>query len=482
MSARSGSEPSHGSHRLKQPFVFRRHHFTVTGALDYVFFLFGGAASTWLALLILLRGFSLGWWQVATLLLFWCVLSYLALPRLHRILSQIYVPNYFIGRTRTSDGLLGDPVNLAWRGSESQIHHAMKAARWSLAEEITAASTWWTIVSTVSRRSYPEAPVSPLLLFGRRQDFAYQQEVDGDPSQRHHVRFWKCPKGWLLPGGHQADWLAAGTYDKSVGLSLFTLQFTHKIDENTDLERDYIVDSVTAAEPAVNIDHIEDFSTGYHSRNGGGDAIITDGDLPIVEVGKVVPDDSDYPERLDYVMDATVGIEHGHSVKALTKTLWSKRPLQTLLGAALVLVLLIFQALGVTSVLLDWNGIRTEFSLLTQFADLSSHDRELRIGAGILIGISLLIGCLQVAASASVIRGSNRARLWILALSTISIIVSMANYFTGDRELATNGYALTTIALQVTVLLSLSSDSSRLFTRFSTAAQRAERQDRALED
>src|SRR5699024_8220495 len=167
--------------RLKQPFVFRRHHFTPTGVLDYLFFLFGGAASTWLALLILLKGFSLGWWQVLTLLVFWGVVSYLALPRLHRILSQIYVPNYFIGRTRTSDGLLGDPVNLAWRGEEAQIHHAMRAAGWILADSITPASTWEIIRSTVMKRSYPQAPVSPLLLFGRRQDFAYQQEIDGDP-------------------------------------------------------------------------------------------------------------------------------------------------------------------------------------------------------------------------------------------------------------------------------------------------------------
>lgn len=79
--------------RLRQPFVYRRHHFTATGVLDYLFFLFAGAASTWLALLILLKGFSLGWWQVLTLLVFWAVVSYLALPRLHRILSQIYVPN-----------------------------------------------------------------------------------------------------------------------------------------------------------------------------------------------------------------------------------------------------------------------------------------------------------------------------------------------------------------------------------------------------
>ena len=88
----------------------------------------------------------------------------------------------------------------------------------------------------------------------------------------------------MLPGGYSVDWLAAGTYDKSVGLSLFTLQVTHKIEEDTDIERDYIVETVKNGSPAVDVEVIDNFSTGYHSRNGGGDLIITDGDLPIINV------------------------------------------------------------------------------------------------------------------------------------------------------------------------------------------------------
>ena len=87
----------------------------------------------------------------------------------------------------------------------------------------------------------------------------------------------------MLPGGYAVDWLAAGTYDRSVGLSLFTLQVTHKIEENTDVERDYIVETVSAASPEVEVEVIDNFSTGYHSRNGGGDLIITDGNLPIID-------------------------------------------------------------------------------------------------------------------------------------------------------------------------------------------------------
>jgi hypothetical protein len=87
--------------------------------------------------------------------------------------------------------------------------------------------------------------------------------VAGNPAKRHHVRFWHCPEDWLLPGGYEADWLAAGTFDRSVGFSLFTFQITHKIDPDTDVERDFIVDTVTAANPVIGVDVIRNFSSGY---------------------------------------------------------------------------------------------------------------------------------------------------------------------------------------------------------------------------
>ena len=259
-------------------------------ALDLTFFVLGGVAAVWLAYQLFRESFSFGWAQIAFFIAFWVLLAYLVLPRLHRILTRIYVPNYFLGRTRTSDGLLGDPINLALLGSEAQVHEAMTRAGWTLADDLSFSTGMKIVSSTVRRQSYLEAPVSPLELFERQQDFAYQQEVDGTPGKRHHVRFWQCPPGWLLPGGYRADWLAAGTFDKSVGFSLFTLQVTHKIDADTDVERDHVVATVSTAEPAASVSMIRDFSTGYHSRNGGGDAIVTDGDLPVIDL-RALPDD-----------------------------------------------------------------------------------------------------------------------------------------------------------------------------------------------
>ncbi|MBL3699442.1 hypothetical protein D3228_07235 [Leucobacter luti] len=254
----------------------------LSAVFDQFFFIYAALAAGWLAWLLLTETFSIGWFGILFFVAFWVLLAYLLLPRLHRILTTIYVPDYFIGRTRTSDGLLGDPINIALRGDEAALHAILTDAGWTRADPVTLRSSWGIIVSTVTRRSYDRAPVSPLFLFGRMQDFAYQQEVEGNPAKRHHVRFWRTPDGWLLPGGSRVDWLAAGTFDRAVGFSLFTLQITHRIDADTDIERDHVVASVRAAHPEVELITLHDFSTGYHSRNGGGDSIRTDGDLPII--------------------------------------------------------------------------------------------------------------------------------------------------------------------------------------------------------
>lgn len=220
------------------------------------------------------------------LLILWVFTSYVVLPRIHRFLTKLYIPNYYIGRTRTADGLYGDPVNLAFYGSEKDIIRAMEAAGWHRADELGFSTSVKMSVSSVFRKSYPNAPVSSLFLFSRKQDLAFQQEVNGNPHSRHHIRFWKTPKGWRLPGGHDSDWLGAATFDTNVGLSWFTLQFTHRIDEHIDNERDYVIQTLKEAKQVDNIEVVENFTTAYHSRNGGGDAVRTDGAMPFITIKK----------------------------------------------------------------------------------------------------------------------------------------------------------------------------------------------------
>lgn len=401
--------------------------------IDAALFAFAGLATLWLAFLLLQQGIRPGW-PLLLLVAFWILLTYLLLPRLHRILTFVYVPGYFIGRTRTADGLLGDPVNLALLGHEGQLHRAMTAAGWARADDLDLAGGRKMITATLTRRSYPNAPVSPLLLFDRQQDFAYQQEVGGSTSQRHHVRFWRCPEGWLLPGGYAADWLAAGTYDKSVGLSLFTFQITHKIEANTDIERDFVVHTVTAANPDARVQVIKDFSTGYHSRNGGGDLIKTDGDLPILDLRAVSADMLPEEEQTDSR---------------------DKRPVQTVFGAGV-------------------SVIRGAGTVLTAVAMIMFRDRADVVLEGSLQGVSepaavvvvvgiavALFGLADVGLGLATFVGRNWARLVVMFVSVVSMVAAFVASVTGVDVV---GLAqLPTIASGTLVLLALSSHRARQF-------------------
>jgi len=260
---------------------------TIWTAIDALFFFLGAVAAGWVVWLtideLVHHGIRYGW----LVLVIWLLVAYLLLPRIHTILTFLYLPDYFIGRARLYDGLLGDPVNLALRGTEAEVHAAMARAGWVRADQLGFRSGLRIVTSTLRRRSYAEAPVSPAFLFARMQDFTYQQEVNASPARRHHVRFWRAPRGWRLPGGASVDWIGSASYDRGVGLSLFTLQITHKIASNTDVERDHIVRTLRTANPAVEVEVISHFSTGYHSRTGGGDAIETDGDLPIANLSRL---------------------------------------------------------------------------------------------------------------------------------------------------------------------------------------------------
>ena len=220
-----------------------------------------------------------------TYLAFWLFTAYIVLPRFNRWISKLYLPDYFIGRARTGDGLLGDPINLALDGKKGDIIKTMQEAGWTRAESLTLQSSTKMIYTSMLKKTYPDAPVSPLYLFGNVQDLAFQKEVNSNPRKRHHIRFWKTPVGWYLPGGHKAGWLGAATYDKHVGISLFTGQITHKIDADVDKERDFVLKTLENNNRVVDVGVIKHFTTSYHGRNGGGDMIETDGSLPFVKIG-----------------------------------------------------------------------------------------------------------------------------------------------------------------------------------------------------
>ncbi len=396
-------------------------------ALDMLLFGFAGVSAVWLAFLVLQESLRPNW-HILLLVVFWLLVAYLVLPRLHRVLTHLYLPGYFIGRTRTSDGLLGDPVNLALLGGEAQIREAMTRAGWTQADDISLASSMRIITSTVSRRSYPEAPVSPLHLFDRQQDFAFQQEVAGNPAKRHHVRFWRCPEGWMLPGGYAVDWLAAGTYDRRVGLSLMTFQVTHRIAGDVDAERDHVVATLTGANPKAEVEVIRNFSSGYHGRNGGGDAIATDGDLPVVDLRPIdapaVPAASSSTDSRD------------------------KRPAPTTFGAvdACLRGLVSLVVALVVTLVPDADNV------------LPSH---IETSSPTTTAIALTVaGVVDLALGLATFFGRNWSRVVLMLASAAAIVVAFVATLQGGPE-PTLGAGLPAIALSILVLLALTSHRAR---------------------
>ena len=78
--------------------------------LDGAFFVIGTALVMWLGWIVVTVGFD-GWFVIVSIVLFWVLLAYVGLPRLQEVLSKVYVPDYFIGRSLTDVGVLGEKID-----------------------------------------------------------------------------------------------------------------------------------------------------------------------------------------------------------------------------------------------------------------------------------------------------------------------------------------------------------------------------------
>lgn len=432
----------------------------VNVGFDTAFFLIAAIASLWLVWLVFDDTRRHFWAWFLFLVLLWVTLAYLFLPRLHRLFTYVYVPNYFIGRSRTPDGLLGDPVNLAFNGPEENIHRLMQAAGWTLADPVNLRSSLRIIESTLTRKSYDQAPVSTLNLFGRMQDFAYQQEVDGSPSKRHHVRFWRCPKAWPLPGGsREVEWMAAASFDRAVGLSLFTLQVTHKISSDIDGERDHVVATLKAVDPDLRVDVLPDFSTAYHSVNGGGDEVQTDGDLPIISAVSV-PDTLPEPDATAIHEDA--GRPDARSNDEQTQLNKIPRPLVVYLSAVLVGLQVIASLFWIADLHHHWKN--TLFASIEGFALGSLRtplSNETRVYVIILVVVAIM--ALRVGLALGMYFGYNWARTWLMGISTLSIVGAFYEWVRVDMDFPLDTALLPT-AVSILLLLALSASSMSDYT------------------
>jgi hypothetical protein len=180
--------------------------------------------------------------------------------------------------THAPNGDQGDPVNIAFIGSEEDLHLGLLAAKWAPSDPITLKSSVRIVGDTVFRRKYVDAPVSNLLLWGRKQDFAFERAVGKDPRQRHHVRFWRADKVDSLG---RPLWIGAATYDIRVGFKQRTVKLTHHIAPDVDTERDKLIHDVKETGDLVELLWIDGYHDRLRGKNGGGDPWFTDGRLAV---------------------------------------------------------------------------------------------------------------------------------------------------------------------------------------------------------
>jgi len=217
------------------------------------------------------------WYSITALMLLavpllWFVMAYGELPHLwskheHKVIgARDQIQSY------TGQDIPGDPISLHVHGTRAAIECAFRRAGWSLADPVNLPSAIRIGTSVVLGQPYPQAPVSPLYVQDAKQTMAFEKEEGKSADQRHHVRFWQVGNG---------DWLGAASFDRGVGVSLFTLQVTHHIGPNVDAERDMAGKLLTAGGARSAGTEDNRIAPNQWHRNGGGDRYRTDGRINV---------------------------------------------------------------------------------------------------------------------------------------------------------------------------------------------------------
>lgn len=179
--------------------------------------------------------------------------------------------------------ILGDPINIAFEGTQSSIIAAFVKIGWLQADSLSSRNDIHLAEATIKHGSYPKAPVSNLYLFGRAEDFAVEHELRSVYS-RDHARFWDTTRrdgktGLDLFVGDASRDIAIKVLRTKLGLPRGT---THKIDGNLDAERTTIVNLMRKAGLVATVVMEPGMGRATNAMNGGGDRFYTDGKVAVV--------------------------------------------------------------------------------------------------------------------------------------------------------------------------------------------------------
>jgi hypothetical protein len=173
----------------------------------------------------------------------------------------------------------GDMVNFVIVGSQKDVQAALDSANWHVADTDNKKAVLSALLETYQNKDYLQMPMSTLYLFGRAQDFGYEQaEPIAMVASRHHFRIWKAPFVWQ---GHEV-WVGAGTHDIGFAKDRRNGSVTHKIDPAVDGERDNIGSSLQKSGMTKSIYYYLPPSPVQDAKNATGDGYHSDGKLLVI--------------------------------------------------------------------------------------------------------------------------------------------------------------------------------------------------------
>ena len=215
--------------------------------------------------------------SLVAILLLWFALAYGGLPRLwsHHEHKKVNPLDKMV--SYTAQDIPGDPINLQFKGARSAIDCVFRSNGWHQADGVSARSAIGIAASVVLKRPYPNAPVSPLYFADKMQDVAFQKDIGASADKRHHVRLWHV---------NPNEWVAAASFDRGVGVSLYTLQITHHIGPDVDAERK-MLGKMLVARGAHTLGWRPSGVTPGWQRNGGGDKYYTDGRILVLDLAGI---------------------------------------------------------------------------------------------------------------------------------------------------------------------------------------------------
>ncbi len=131
----------------------------------------------------------------------------------------------------------GDPLNLVIVENERDPIVPFVARGWHLARELDVGSIIETARAFIFRDEFLTSPVSPLYVFGRREDLVLQK-ARSTINERVHARLWLTP--YTFKG--RRVWVGQVSRDIGVRLTDETWNLTtHKIGPDVDFDRAYLL-------------------------------------------------------------------------------------------------------------------------------------------------------------------------------------------------------------------------------------------------